>query len=49
MLKIDGVHTFYGQIEALRGVSLEVAAGEIVSLHFQDNLGGQRVVNVRMP
>ena len=25
------------------------APGEIVSLHFQDNVGGQRVVNIRMP
>jgi serine protease Do len=27
----------------------DVAPGEIVSLHFQDNEGAQRVVNVRMP
>jgi len=32
MLQISGVHTFYGHIEALRGVDLEVSAGEIVSL-----------------
>ena len=32
MLSISGVHTFYGKIEALRGVDLEVAEGEIVSL-----------------
>jgi branched-chain amino acid transport system ATP-binding protein len=32
MLKIAGVHTFYGHIEALHGVDLEVAAGEIVTL-----------------
>jgi len=32
MLSIDGVHTFYGQIEALKGVSLEVKRGEIVTL-----------------
>jgi len=31
--------------EALDGI----APGEIVSLHFQDNVGGQRVVNIRMP
>ena len=30
MLSIEGVHTFYGHIEALKGVSLEVAEGEIV-------------------
>ncbi|NQU71372.1 MAG: ABC transporter ATP-binding protein [Rhodospirillales bacterium] len=32
MLEISGVHSFYGHIEALRGVSLTVAAGEIVAL-----------------
>jgi branched-chain amino acid transport system ATP-binding protein len=32
MLKISGVHTFYGQIEALKGVDLEVQKGEIVTL-----------------
>ena len=32
MLKVSGVHTFYGSIEALRGVNLEVRAGEIVAL-----------------
>jgi branched-chain amino acid transport system ATP-binding protein len=32
MLTISGVHTFYGNIEALRGVALEVKRGEIVTL-----------------
>ena len=32
MLKLDHIHTFYGQIEALKGVSLEVHPGEIVTL-----------------
>jgi branched-chain amino acid transport system ATP-binding protein len=32
MLKISGVHTFYGSIEALKGVDIEVEAGEIVTL-----------------
>src|SRR5215471_9500855 len=32
MLAISGVHTFYGNIEALKGVDLEIAAGEIVAL-----------------
>ncbi|TVR80535.1 MAG: ABC transporter ATP-binding protein [Rhodospirillales bacterium] len=32
MLSISGVHTFYGSIEALRGVDLEIKAGDIVSL-----------------
>ena len=32
MVRVSGVHTFYGSIEALRGVDLEVNAGEIVTL-----------------
>ena len=32
MLYIQGVHTFYGQIEALKGVDVEVQEGEIVTL-----------------
>ncbi len=32
MLKVSGVHTFYGAIEALKGIDIEINAGEIVSL-----------------
>ncbi|MDJ0948717.1 MAG: ABC transporter ATP-binding protein [Alphaproteobacteria bacterium] len=32
MLEVTGVHTFYGNIEALRGVDVEVKQGEIVTL-----------------
>jgi branched-chain amino acid transport system ATP-binding protein len=32
MLKLDNVHVFYGQIEALKGISLTVDTGEIVTL-----------------
>jgi branched-chain amino acid transport system ATP-binding protein len=32
LLRLDGVHTFYGQINILRDVSLEVAPGELVCL-----------------
>ncbi len=32
MLRVANVHTFYGQIEALKGVSIEVNRGEIVTL-----------------
>jgi branched-chain amino acid transport system ATP-binding protein len=32
ILALDDVHTFYGTIEALKGISLEVHEGEVVSL-----------------
>jgi len=32
MLRIAGIHAFYGQIEALKGVDLEINKGEIVTL-----------------
>jgi|HigsolmetaAR203D_1030402.scaffolds.fasta_scaffold00088_37 branched-chain amino acid transport system ATP-binding protein len=32
MLRLEGVHTYYGAIEALKGVSIDVAEGEIVTL-----------------
>jgi branched-chain amino acid transport system ATP-binding protein len=32
MLTISGVHAFYGNIEALKGIDLEVRTGEIVTL-----------------
>ncbi len=32
MLELDGVRVFYGPIEALKGVSLSVRVGEVVSL-----------------
>ncbi|HJT12297.1 MAG TPA: ABC transporter ATP-binding protein [Dongiaceae bacterium] len=32
MLRISGIHTFYGHIEALKGVDIEVGEGEIVTI-----------------
>jgi len=32
LLRIEDVHTYYGSIEALKGISLEVHEGEIVTL-----------------
>ncbi|HEX9789795.1 MAG TPA: ABC transporter ATP-binding protein [Kiloniellales bacterium] len=32
MLEVSGLHTFYGNIEALRGVDVSVGTGQIVSL-----------------
>jgi len=32
LLEVDDLHTFYGNIEALKGVSLRVSEGEVVTL-----------------
>ncbi len=32
VLEVEGIHTFYGTIEALKGISIEVREGEIVTL-----------------
>ena len=32
MLKVDGIHVYYGSIHAVKGVSFEVGEGEIVTL-----------------
>ncbi len=32
LLEIENIHTYYGQIHALKGISLEVEKGEIVTL-----------------
>ena len=32
LLRVEDIHTFYGSIEALKGISLEVRQGEIVTL-----------------
>jgi len=32
LLEVEDVHTFYGNIEALKGISLEVEEGEVVTL-----------------
>ena len=32
VLELDGVETYYGSIQALKGISIEVREGEIVTL-----------------
>ena len=32
LLELDDIHVFYGQVEALKGVTLGVNQGEIVAL-----------------
>ena len=39
LLAVDDIHTFYGNIEALKGVSLEVEEGEIVTLIGSNGAG----------
>lgn len=39
MLSLTGVHTFYGHIEALKGVDIEVKKGEIVTLIGSNGAG----------
>ena len=39
LLEVDDIHTFYGNIEALKGVSLTVEEGEIVTLIGSNGAG----------
>jgi branched-chain amino acid transport system ATP-binding protein len=39
LLEVSDIHTFYGNIEALKGVSLEVGEGEIVTLIGSNGAG----------
>jgi branched-chain amino acid transport system ATP-binding protein len=39
MLEVDGLHVYYGQIHALKGISLRVAQGEIVALLGNNGAG----------
>ena len=39
ILSLDGVHAFYGRIQALRGISLDVGQGEIVTLIGSNGAG----------
>src|SRR3989440_121253 len=39
LLEVSDVHTYYGNIEALKGISLEVEEGEIVTLIGSNGAG----------
>jgi branched-chain amino acid transport system ATP-binding protein len=45
VLALDGVDTFYGKIHALKGVSLDVEAGEIVTLIGSNGAGKTTTLN----
>ncbi len=46
MLKLEGLHAYYGHIHALRGVSLEVPEGKIVSLLGANGAGKSTTLKV---
>ena len=39
LLEVDDIHTYYGNIEALKGISLEVEEGECVTLIGSNGAG----------
>lgn len=45
MLKLEGVNTFYGPIQALKEVSLEVAEGAIVAILGANGAGKTTLIN----
>lgn len=45
MLKIDNIVVYYGNLQALRGVSLEVNKGEIVALLGSNGAGKSTTIN----
>ncbi len=45
VLSVENVHTFYGQIEALKGISLHVDEGEIVTLIGANGAGKSTTLN----
>ena len=44
MLKIDDIHVYYGAIHAIKGVSFEVGAGEIVALIGANGAGKSTIL-----
>lgn len=45
MLKIEKLHTHYGQIEALKGIDVEINKGEIVTLIGANGAGKSTLLN----
>ena len=39
LLELDDIHTYYGNISALKGITLEVEEGEIVTLIGSNGAG----------
>jgi branched-chain amino acid transport system ATP-binding protein len=45
MLKVDGIHVYYGAIHALQGVSFHLEEGEIVALIGANGAGKSSILN----
>ena len=45
LLHVDNIHTFYGKIEALKGISLTVEPGQIVTLIGANGAGKSTTLN----
>ena len=45
LLNVQGIHTYYGNIHALKGVSLAVNQGEIVTLIGSNGAGKSTILN----
>ncbi len=45
ILELDNIHTYYGQIHALKGVSLQVEQGEVVTLIGGNGAGKSTTLN----
>ncbi|MDR7522548.1 MAG: ATP-binding cassette domain-containing protein [Armatimonadota bacterium] len=45
MLEVDGIHTYYGHIHAVKGISLTVGEGEIVTLIGANGAGKSTTLN----
>ena len=45
MLKVEGLHTYYGNIRALKGIDMEIQQGEIVTLIGSNGAGKTTTLN----
>ena len=45
MLEVDDIHTYYGEIHAVKGVTLTVDPGEIVALIGRNGAGKSTLLN----